>query len=826
MTSVMDQIYQQLKSVLGGTNSNQFLSMTVPGTMLNPGDFAYDTTKVKPAVVAEAESRLVDQMFDIAEITGSGNGQHVSAQYLQALSTLVPKFDPMMPTVKNRLREFLRSPAPPDAVVDGDPFTGSTLEELYFALYDSWLRKKGAWEQQVVKQKQELTKEQFVEWYEGHAETELAAIDAAEGRLVSVFSPSDMKAILGALAAGPGGEITDAVSQVLDMRLPSPSGGYVFPIDLSPSDWFRELASDQAPVDLLDDPRFIALSLTGRRQALDATISQVKALISRMPTAGALATATAAVTTAQTEFTAAQNTLVNQYSANTVTAIDLVLAAIAPGGAATVDALDKQVAAVSSAKGESLPATKAMRANGMPLSPADLQKLLDGHQRVLDAQSKLITSAQNLADAGMNLASEQAQTFGELPVMLDRLRSQLADVTALQAQLATIAANPAPTPVPAKNVAQDEKSITAVRTIINEAESATSAATWLTRLYVIVKEADAAKPLYTTSVTAWLAFVADALTGAVNDVAHAAAEVRQAALDASNAPGATGETVKAAVGRAIEGRPTAVVPVLQTITDEIGSASAAAGALEKVDSQIKRLNAEGQSAVTAGLSAVSNAQKQAFPPAPAPPSDTVTAAIPTGITALHDYLTGATNAAAVSLAAASAAASAAAQHAKGYQESTDPSSARSQTADRWMELKFSLKSSEMTSNKSTSSLYSQTNWRTSLFLGSASGSSKPAQYQLMFRSRAACGPAPASSHRLPAAALASCKQRGWGPSGEEQPRQGAGTPPGSPRPASRPVPVVPTRQDADRGFPCSASVGRESVISPVPLSLFHPVPTG
>ncbi len=280
---VIDQIYAGLNSVLGGTNPNQFLTMTVPGTMLNQSDFAYDTTATKPALVAEAESRLVDQMFDVAQVTGSGNGQHVSSQFLQALSVLVPKFNPVMPAMKNRLREFVNSPAPQNSTVEGEPFSG-TLRELYFALYESWLRTKSEWDREVIGQKARLGAEAFTEWYEGVAEGRLALIDAAEGRLVSVFSPSDMNAILGALASGPGGDISAAATQTLDVRLLSPSGGYVYPVDLSPSDWFLSLASDQNPTDLLKDPQFIALTLRARQQALQATISQVQALISQVPT--------------------------------------------------------------------------------------------------------------------------------------------------------------------------------------------------------------------------------------------------------------------------------------------------------------------------------------------------------------------------------------------------------------------------------------------------------------------------------------------------------------------------------------------------------------
>lgn len=423
------RIYDKLAEVLGGTNGNQFFTMTMPGTMLNQSDFVYDLTGPKPAAVAEAESRLADQMFDIVKVNGGSNGQRVSSQYLQALSVLVPRFNPRVPIMKNQLRALLATPAHPDAKVDGSPFTG-TLQELYFALYESWLAKKAAWDTQVVENRQRLSNEKFLEWYEEVAEGQLALIDAAEGRLVSVFSPSDMDAIVGALASGPGGELQEARAQVLDSRLPAPGAGFVYPVEMSPSNWFLELTSDQDPVDLLDDPQFIALTLAGRRRALQTTISQIQLWISQTPTAGTLAGAAAALTKAQAAHASAQNELANVYADNTLTAVEIYLAAES-GGLTELDGtkLDSLTKTVSAAKGED--SSKAVP----KMSSDDLKKLLEGQKKLVAAQSNLLTSATAVATAGRELAADQARSFTELPAILGRLQSQLAEITALQSQL-------------------------------------------------------------------------------------------------------------------------------------------------------------------------------------------------------------------------------------------------------------------------------------------------------------------------------------------------------------------------------------------------------
>lgn len=98
-------------------------------------------------------------------------------------------------TLKISLLEYLNSPAPADSLVDGQPFNGTT-KEYYLALYDIWYSIKSKWDEDVQAKKNSLPTESFLEWFETHAEGRLANIDAAMGKLVAIFSPSDMKSIL------------------------------------------------------------------------------------------------------------------------------------------------------------------------------------------------------------------------------------------------------------------------------------------------------------------------------------------------------------------------------------------------------------------------------------------------------------------------------------------------------------------------------------------------------------------------------------------------------------------------------------------------------
>lgn len=466
MAKAIEQIYNQLMQVLGGTNPNQIFCMTIPGTTLTQSDYAYDLSKEKPHLVTEAESRLVDQMFDLAQITGSSNGQKLSSQYMQALRVLIPKFDPMMPIVKNQLRTYLNSPAPFDASVNGVAFTGN-LEQYYFALYEDWLAKKSAWEQKAIAYEKANTPEDYLEWYEGIAEGELAIIDAAMGRLLSVFSPSDMDAVLGALAAGPGGELEEAATQVLDLRLPSPSGGYIYPIDLTPSDWFLNLASDDNPENLLNDPQFIAITIAARRQAIQASISQVQSLLSQAPSASDLQKKTSALQKAQSDYTNAQNNLINTYSANTAMAVEMYLTdGVASGGSDedTLNKLNENAVEVSKAKGETPQATGATKKGGLPITTDDVKQILDGQNKLVQAQSDLLNAAQNVANMGQDLVAAQAQTFAGLPVILSRLQSQLTDLQSIQAQLGA-SSNTTTPPIPPPAIITDESTVTKVKAI-------------------------------------------------------------------------------------------------------------------------------------------------------------------------------------------------------------------------------------------------------------------------------------------------------------------------------------------------------------------------
>ena len=135
----IDLLYNQIESVIGGENPNQFLCLTLPGQALTAKDFAYDykNNAEKGPMVEANESRLANKLFDPCRVTGGDNGMTLPYQYRSALDTLTPKLNEKIAKAKNQLRELLLTPYPYDF---GDENTKSyTLQEVFYRLYDDYV---------------------------------------------------------------------------------------------------------------------------------------------------------------------------------------------------------------------------------------------------------------------------------------------------------------------------------------------------------------------------------------------------------------------------------------------------------------------------------------------------------------------------------------------------------------------------------------------------------------------------------------------------------------------------------------------------------------
>ena len=84
-----DQFYEAVNEVLGGTNDQQFLMLTLPGQSLDPYTYAWDYKQgVKPTRVLMQEFLLSEKLFDPCTMSGGDNGFTLAHQYRSALDTL------------------------------------------------------------------------------------------------------------------------------------------------------------------------------------------------------------------------------------------------------------------------------------------------------------------------------------------------------------------------------------------------------------------------------------------------------------------------------------------------------------------------------------------------------------------------------------------------------------------------------------------------------------------------------------------------------------------------------------------------------------------
>lgn len=308
------ELYDKLNSVIGGTNPDQFLCMTLPGTVLTEESFKYDIRKDKPLRVAANESRLANKLFDPVQVTGSDNGKMLTTQYKSALDMLSPRMNMEVMNAKLNLRKMLASPYTYNF---GNGDETSTLQQVFYRLYDEWIAEKKHWAEVQTAKRKELRKiypktakddvsqkaiddennyqEEFLAWYQDNAETYLVAIEEKLGKILGIFSINDMRIIQGMLDTGSGAEINEARLRLSNAEKLNPDGGTVYPVSFYPEDWHTKLSTSFQYTDLLASQE--ALS-----QKLGVLSRQRRNLMSRFENLMAMVPSDATLDRLQTEF--------------------------------------------------------------------------------------------------------------------------------------------------------------------------------------------------------------------------------------------------------------------------------------------------------------------------------------------------------------------------------------------------------------------------------------------------------------------------------------------------------------------------------------------
>lgn len=286
----LDILYEKIADVLGGDNPNQYLCLTLPGTIINPEKYKYDLSGVKPAHVKANESRLVNKLFDACFITGADNGKMLPNQYKTALSMLSPKLNKDLFELKNQLRKVLMTPYPYD-FGEGVVYD-LNVEQVFYRLYNDYVEEKAKWSKAQLAKKAELEdliidpvarEDKYLEWYGAVAESERVHLEEKRGRVLSVFSPDDMNIINAILNCGVGGEIEQARSTLDMVEELSPDGGYIYPVSLYPDNWFELLESSFTGMDLLESPAALSQKLRTLQLQRKNVLSQIGRLASTIP---------------------------------------------------------------------------------------------------------------------------------------------------------------------------------------------------------------------------------------------------------------------------------------------------------------------------------------------------------------------------------------------------------------------------------------------------------------------------------------------------------------------------------------------------------------
>lgn len=285
----IDTLYKEVSGAIGGDSADQFLCLTLPGTILNPDDFKYEGG-LKPAHVKANESKLVNKLFDACFVAGADNGKQLSNQYKTALSMLSPKLNKDLFELKNQLRKVLRTPYPYDF---GEGLVEDmTVEQVFYRLYNDYVEAKSKWSQMQIDKKNELDRQiidkvashdKYLEWYGAIAESERVHLEEKLGRVLSVFSPADMDIINAILNCGVGAEVEQARSALSMVEELSPDGGYIYPVSMTPSNWYDLLDSTFTGMDLLESPAALSQKLRTLQLQRRNILTQLNNLISTIP---------------------------------------------------------------------------------------------------------------------------------------------------------------------------------------------------------------------------------------------------------------------------------------------------------------------------------------------------------------------------------------------------------------------------------------------------------------------------------------------------------------------------------------------------------------
>lgn len=275
-TITMANMYNQLNKLFGGS---QLFVMEYPTRGLNQLDYAYkiedynSSSLLKPYVIAENEFRLTDNLMDLSPIVQGTNGKKLSTEYQTVLNNYTPKIDDIAGfiTDKMELRMFLL-----ETITDkiGDQEYTCSRMEFCQKLYLYYLKQKADWDQEKFEKNKkavaENTLNEYAAWLSTTAWTKDKELEALFNDAIVRGFYHEIMTILGFIdVASPAERLENAKTNLRTaVRRRLDGSGEVYPVSLSPSDWFRSLTPNYSPKDLLADDGFILSQYQQKNQLL------------------------------------------------------------------------------------------------------------------------------------------------------------------------------------------------------------------------------------------------------------------------------------------------------------------------------------------------------------------------------------------------------------------------------------------------------------------------------------------------------------------------------------------------------------------------------
>ncbi|CAL1713901.1 unnamed protein product [Somion occarium] len=307
--------------------------------------YAWDTTTagvygqfIKPVAINESKFRLVDQLYEVTEIIGAPNSLNLFIIYDEILNNLLPAFQsPELSKQQNEIQKWLlkkvkaqpwiiklletqqsrhslqkKAPQGAASALSKPTFAISnklTEEkkinhlELSTALYEEYLYAKQIWELETLAHTTAVRQAQLVsKWGD-------AIVRGYYHNVREYMGYMDIKSASEALQ--------DAKDSLREAAMSSLDGAMkVYPVQLSPIDWFEGLSTSFTMEDLTENSEVIKQQIDVKSQQLDMLNAQLAALIGNIK--GNVQELKQKVDAAQGNLDTAQVKLASNYTNNMV----------------------------------------------------------------------------------------------------------------------------------------------------------------------------------------------------------------------------------------------------------------------------------------------------------------------------------------------------------------------------------------------------------------------------------------------------------------------------------------------------------------------------